>query len=72
VTEAVQELLGRQLLPLLETLNGLAGRLASLEEAVGRQTRPEPGPAGEVAGAAPPAPTSVEVVRARLRRRRGL
>ena len=74
VTEAMRELLGRQLLPLLETLNGLAERLASLEGAVGRRTRPEPEPAGEVAGGvtspSAPAPASVAAVRARLRRRR--
>jgi hypothetical protein len=74
VTEAVRELLDERLAPLVGTLDGLAGRLASLEEAVGRRARPEPAPAGEVAGGvtstSAPTPTSVAAVRARLRRRR--
>ncbi len=62
VADAVREALGERLVPLAE-------RLSSLEEMASRQTRPEPEPAGE---AVPAAATSVEAVRARLRRRRGL
>ena len=69
VTEAVREALGEQLAPLAERIDRLAERPGSLEEMAGRQTRPEPEPAGE---AVPAASTSVEAVRARLRRRRGL
>jgi hypothetical protein len=69
VTEAVREALGEQLAPLAERIDRLAERLGSLEEMAGRQTRPEPEPAGE---AVPAASTSVDAVRARLRRRRGL
>jgi hypothetical protein len=76
VAEAVRGLLDERLAPLVETLKGLAGRLASLEEAVGRQARPEQEPADEVAGGvtstSAPTPTSVEAVRARLHRRRRL
>ena len=69
VAEAVRETLGEQLAPLAERIDRLAERLGSLEEMAGRQTRPEPEPAGE---AVPAASTSVDAVRARLRRRRGL
>jgi hypothetical protein len=69
VAEAVREALGEQLAPLAERIDRLAERLGSLEEMAGRQTRPEPEPAGE---AVPAASTSVDAVRARLRRRRGL
>ena len=62
-------MLGEQLAPRAERIDRLAERLGSLEEMAGRQTRPEPEPAGE---AVPAASTSVDAVRARLRRRRGL
>jgi hypothetical protein len=74
VAKVVREALSEQLAPMAERIDRLAERLASLEEAVGRPTRPEPEPepAGDVVGAPAPAPTSVEAVRTRLRRRRGL
>ena len=70
VAKVVREALSEQLAPLAERIDRLTERLAALEEAVGRRTRPEPEPAGDVVGA--PAPTLVEAVRTRLRRRRGI
>jgi hypothetical protein len=68
VANVVREALSEQLAPIADQLERLTERLAFLEEEVSRRARAE-GPAG-AAGA--PSPTSLEAVRTRVRRRRGL